>query len=176
MIPQSIAWITLSELNIDYFSVQHSDDGVLYSGIAQIKAAGNSNNAIEYSFNHKNPTAGANYYRLVQFDKDGKFEEFSPILVNFEEHVNITNDGLTIYPNPNNGDRVFVKIPENDPDNVSILINNVYQLDEVGDITFINQGDSGLLILEFEESLNPGIYIINLLLGTNTYSKRLVVR
>lgn len=69
-----------------------------------------------------------------------------------------------------------MKIPENDPDNISILINNIYQLDEVGDITFINQGETGLLILDFEENLNPGIYIINFLLGTNTYSKKLVVR
>ncbi len=69
-----------------------------------------------------------------------------------------------------------MKIPENDPDNISILINNIYQLDEVGDITFINQGENGLLILDFEENLNPGIYIINFLLGTNTYSKKLVVR
>jgi hypothetical protein len=71
----AIDWKTSQELNSDYFEVQRSADGNhAWSPIAKIPAAGNSQVVKEYSSFDVSPFSGANYYRLKQFDKDGKFE------------------------------------------------------------------------------------------------------
>ena len=71
----AIDWKTSQELNSDYFEVQRSADGNhAWSPIAKIPAAGNSQVIKEYSSFDVSPFSGANYYRLKQFDKDGKFE------------------------------------------------------------------------------------------------------
>jgi hypothetical protein len=66
-----LKWQTASELNNDYFVVQHAVDGVNFSEIGKIKGTGNSNATTNYNFTHRNPSNGTNYYRLKQVDFDG---------------------------------------------------------------------------------------------------------
>jgi hypothetical protein len=71
----AINWKTSQELNSDYFEVQRSADGNLaWSSIAKIAAAGNSQVIKAYSSFDASPVSGVNYYRVKQFDKDGKFK------------------------------------------------------------------------------------------------------
>ncbi len=71
-----VEWSTLSEENSDYFVVEWSIDGVNFEEIAKIDGAGSSREKIEYSYTHANPSIGVNYYRLVQYDLDGRSESF----------------------------------------------------------------------------------------------------
>jgi len=75
-----VKWTTASEQNSDYFSLESSTDGETWREIAKRPAAGNSTQDINYSwidYTQKELT----YYRLVQFDIDGKFEVYGPISV-----------------------------------------------------------------------------------------------
>ncbi len=75
-----IKWTTASEQNSDYFSLESSTDGETWREITKKQAAGNSTEDIKYSwidYTQKELT----YYRLVQFDVDGKFEIYGPISV-----------------------------------------------------------------------------------------------
>ena len=75
-----IKWTTASEQNSDYFSLESSTDGETWREIAKRAAAGNSTQDIKYfwiDYTQKELT----YYRLVQFDIDGKFEVYGPISV-----------------------------------------------------------------------------------------------
>ncbi len=75
-----VKWTTASEQNSDYFSLESSTDGEIWRQITKKPAAGNSTQDIKYSwidYTQKELT----YYRLVQFDIDGKFEIYGPILV-----------------------------------------------------------------------------------------------
>jgi hypothetical protein len=75
-----IKWVTASEQNSDYFSLESSTDGETWKEIAKRPASGNSTQDIKYSwidYTQKELT----YYRLVQFDIDGKFEVYGPIPV-----------------------------------------------------------------------------------------------
>jgi uncharacterized repeat protein (TIGR01451 family) len=66
-----LRWITASEINNDYFTLQHSTDGINYKPIAQIKGNGNSAATHAYQFLHQDAPSGISYYALSQTDFDG---------------------------------------------------------------------------------------------------------
>ena len=89
-------WVTASETNSGYYLVERSTDGINYSAIGRVKAAGNSTNQIGYEFYDNNPAKGINYYKLSEVDKNG--------LSNFLGYVTIKNSAslplFNVYPNP----------------------------------------------------------------------------
>jgi hypothetical protein len=93
-------WKTTQEINTAFFDVERSNDAVGFKKIGAVRAAGNSNIGIEYSFIDNNPFQGINYYRLKQMDIDGRFT-YTPV-----RHVLFDKlDAATVkyYPNPTNG-------------------------------------------------------------------------
>jgi hypothetical protein len=75
-----VQWQTAQEQNSKDFTIQRSSDGVKYTGIGSVPAAGNSNAILNYSFVDPSPVVGKNYYRLLQSDLDGK-SSYSPVKV-----------------------------------------------------------------------------------------------
>ena len=67
-----LQWQTAQEQNSASFIIERSTDGVAYSEIGVVAAAGNSSSASNYSFVDANPKEGLNYYRLNETDLDGK--------------------------------------------------------------------------------------------------------
>ena len=78
----NLEWITASETNNDYFTVEKSIDAEYFDILTNIVGAGNSNNFVYYSTKDKNPIEGINYYRLKQTDFDGEFSYSDIIFVN----------------------------------------------------------------------------------------------
>ena len=91
-----VKWVTLTEQNTDRFIVQHSVNGSEWKEIGTVKAAGKSNLTMNYVINHYMPAVGLNYYRIQQFDLDGKFE-YSAIVKLMN---NDTKEGIKIVTNP----------------------------------------------------------------------------
>jgi hypothetical protein len=91
-----LQWTTASEQNSSYFTLERSQDGLNWSPIGQVKAAGNSQQLLQYNYVDQTPLTGANYYRLQEVADDGS-SIYSPI-----RSVNITAAATTIswYPNP----------------------------------------------------------------------------
>ena len=75
-----IKWTTASENNSSHFDLESSTDGEDWKKITTKFAAGNSTQEIKYSYidYNLNPVT---YYRLQQFDIDGQFKTYGPILV-----------------------------------------------------------------------------------------------
>jgi hypothetical protein len=67
-----LQWVTAQEQNTRNFAVQHSSNGINWSGIGALPAAGNSNIPINYSFVHTTPVIGINYYRILQTDMNNR--------------------------------------------------------------------------------------------------------
>ncbi len=89
----SISWTTASEENNDYFSLEHSTDGVNYTEINYAKGAGTSFAQNNYEYTHRNPAKGTNYYRLVQVDYNRSMT-YSPVkVIEF-----VTGDLFTLNP------------------------------------------------------------------------------
>ena len=74
-------WSTASEQNSDYFLIEKSFDGIDWNLVGSVKASGNSNQTIDYSFIDNDLKFGVSYYRLKQFDFDGEFKIYSVIAI-----------------------------------------------------------------------------------------------
>lgn len=97
-----LQWQTFSELNNDYFILEHSKDAKNWKEISQIKGKGTTNETANYSYLHKTPQAGINYYRLKQVDYDGAFEYFDVVSVVIGQE-----QAINVYPNPVTDQAVF---------------------------------------------------------------------
>jgi hypothetical protein len=97
-----LTWETTQELNNHHFDIEFSKNGIDYEKIGEVAGSGNSNSNNKYSFLHRTPVNGVNYYRLkqVDFDNRAKFSETRTVL--FKDISSIT-----IFPNPTT-DKVYI--------------------------------------------------------------------
>ena len=89
-----LEWKTESEFNNDFISCQHSKNGFNFSDLSFFYGEGNTYGSKSYSFVHRSPQPGSNYYRLKQVDYDGT-ETVSNVL-----NIQIVSDIPVLYPNP----------------------------------------------------------------------------
>jgi hypothetical protein len=89
-------WVTESEIDNNYFTLEHSTDGLSFLPIGQVTGAGTSTAMLSYDFQHSDVTAGDHYYRLRQTDFDGQ-ESVSEII---HVYVTATISATELYPNP----------------------------------------------------------------------------
>ena len=68
-----LEWISVSEINNAFYTIERSTDGLNFKSIANIDGAGNSDGTLSYSHVDLNPTSGISYYRLKQTDFNGEF-------------------------------------------------------------------------------------------------------
>ncbi len=81
----ALQWVTASELNNDYFTLERSVDGVNFEAIHYEPGAGNSNEALSYSYSDYVAENGIYYYRLKQTDYDGTATYSDVISVDYFE-------------------------------------------------------------------------------------------
>lgn len=74
-------WQTASETNNHYYTIERSRDMQTWDILGRLEGAGNSNQLLSYSFADRLPLQGVSYYRLKQTDFDGKYEYFSPLVM-----------------------------------------------------------------------------------------------
>jgi hypothetical protein len=89
-----IEWQTATEIQNDYFVLEHSRDGRYFVELGSVLGAGNSNQILDYDFLHNNPNSGINYYRLKQVDFDGSYA-YSPIqsiMIKAQNQWNLRNN------------------------------------------------------------------------------------
>ena len=91
-----LSWQTATENNSSYFEIESSADGNQFIPLGKIDATGNSSSLISYSFTDHNAGNGVHFYRLKQFDKDGKFV-YSKII---RQVANSDRNKLSVFPNP----------------------------------------------------------------------------
>lgn len=95
-------WRTSSEINSSHFEIQRSTDGLEWTYLGDVAAAGNSTTTRTYDFiDDKLPLGRTKnqifYYRLRMVDQDGAFKYSDIRGVNF--NINDRGD-VSIYPNP----------------------------------------------------------------------------
>ncbi|WP_281614594.1 hypothetical protein [Flammeovirga sp. SubArs3] len=88
-----LQWQTLTEINCSHYNIEYSDDNRNWTFIGRVQGQGNVNTTTNYSY--LDSTAAGDYYRLVQFDFDGKSTVYGPVIFNDpNEQLNVS-----LYPN-----------------------------------------------------------------------------
>jgi hypothetical protein len=134
-----LKWITVTEKNNDYFTVERSKDGFAFEEFKIVKSQakdGNSNKNLVYELTDYAPYEGITYYRLKQtdFDKTSKYSDIKAV----------STDG--------NPDREFAVIP-NPVQNEAVLKYNC-RSEEKGMATILD--NRGHLIQNVEIDCKPG--------------------
>jgi len=80
-------WVTATEINNDYFTIERSKEGDIWYEIAIIPGGGNLNTPSLYEFDDYSYEDGLNYYRLTQTDFNGAFETFEMIAINKTSNI-----------------------------------------------------------------------------------------
>jgi hypothetical protein len=91
----SVKWVTESEINLDYFTVQRSIDAREFTTIGMIKAVGSNASRNNYSLIDYQPVLGKSYYRLKETDLDGKITYFKIHALDYS-----ADQAVQFYPNP----------------------------------------------------------------------------
>jgi len=101
-------WMTLTEINNAYFTVERSTNNRNFIPIIKVDGAGNSNNRRDYLDFDVSPELGNNYYRLRQTDFDGKSTLSQTEVVNFDGEL----FKVSLYPNPSRSDYLYIEFEQ----------------------------------------------------------------
>jgi len=145
-------WSTLSELNLEKFELQKTQDGKNWVSFDLVKATGNSNEKLAYQIYDENPFSEKSFYRLKMIDQDGSYRYSNIESVIFD---NMSHSSLNIYPNP------ATKILSVYPYNKDLNYPKVYNIlgEEVTKkILFFNPNEDELQIKI--ENLPTGTYLL----------------
>ncbi len=158
-----IKWGTASETNTKYFEIEHSSNGISYSKVGTVAAAGNSSLTERYEFLHTSPTLGKNYYRIKQIDLDGRFT-YSTIIV-LQKSDLLTN--TLIAPNPVHNETTVYFGEEGSKTLQLINLNgNILRTDNIG--PSINRYTIKL------DKLSPGLYLLRLQTTNETTTHKII--
>jgi hypothetical protein len=97
----NLQWKTAQEQNSSRFSVQRSTDGLSWSEIGTLAAAGQSTQDRSYVFADKMPSSNG-MYRVVEYDINGK-----TIISSIVRSSCAARSGISLYPNPSLGNSVL---------------------------------------------------------------------
>jgi hypothetical protein len=95
----ALRWITASEINNDYFTIERSTNGTEFTEVGRTKGSGSTTINHYYSFTDFPPVTGVLYYRLKQTDIDGTNETFNIIAVKLDKSSGLIK-GIVLTPNP----------------------------------------------------------------------------
>lgn len=76
-----LEWVTVSELNNDYFTLEKSGDGIYWNVISKIDGSGNSNTPVRYEFKDYEFSNKINYYRLKQTDFNSEYKYYQIVSI-----------------------------------------------------------------------------------------------
>src|SRR5450432_4265756 len=156
-----IDWETAAEVNIDYFTIQRSNNSNSWEDIENIAGSGSTNTDMRYTAFDPNPYSGLSFYRLEQTDLDGK-KSYSMIRkVNFDSSATIR-----IYPNP---------------------VTNLIYISGSGKMVFSIHNTNGQLLytpvqlIQSQYVLNvaglpPGIYFIHIVQNGNAGTTKEIIK
>jgi hypothetical protein len=163
-------WQTASELSTAYFEVERSLDGINFEPIGKVKAAGNSNSLLNYTFNDNKLISGINryFYRLKQIDLNNEFSYSNTIKISFgtDDMFEI----VSVYPNPFT-DNIVIKTNNNQAQNVKIILMDINGKQFVSN-DFVVQ--NGMIEVSALSELAAGLYVMQVTNNNQTATYKLI--
>lgn len=166
-----LEWITASELNNDFFTIEKSIDGREFITVSKHNGAGNSQNLLRYAAKDYSPYSGTSYYRLKQTDFDGKFSYSPPVAVKMH-----SPEGFQLIPNPSNGHNVVVVVPSSGGNHVSIYIRDLTgRIVDQRTLMPESGKKKSTFRLDPEDKLQHGVYLVTLITGDVSHTQKTII-
>lgn len=152
-------WVTASETNNHYFTLEYSTDGVTFSELAEILGSGTKSTRTEYSYSTSNPANhGIVYFRLKQTDYDASYSYSHIVALEIEPKISID-----LYPNPAT-DYIYINTTE-----------------EITNLTLVHTQSQRVTIPEISqvislEQVPVGVYVLVIETETSTVTKQFIKR
>ncbi|MEZ5058432.1 MAG: T9SS type A sorting domain-containing protein [Saprospiraceae bacterium] len=162
-----LSWTTETEMDNKGFEVEHSMDGLNWKTLGFVEGKGRSVQTQRYEFQDRNPEDGTNYYRLKQVDFDGK-TDYSPI--RSLDFGNIRTNDMKVFPNPVNGREFTINLPEFEKETGVLRV-----FDMKGNLQ-LRKEFSGIATNIKTENMNPGMYLIEVKIGGEKFSDKIIVK
>ena len=157
----NLNWKTQQESNTDFFAIEKSTDGAVFTEIGRVQAAGNASTPRSYSYADNSSLKGIAYYRVRIVDLDGKVG-FTPV-----KAVRATANGVKvgIYPNP------AVSIANIVIDNPEYLAFGVNVFNRNGQLVAQKRAAAGTTAVALEVSTLPaGDYLVDIQFSNGTHA------
>ncbi|HEU4470957.1 MAG TPA: T9SS type A sorting domain-containing protein [Flavisolibacter sp.] len=159
-------WKTESELNVDHFVVQRSDDGTAFYPVGQASAR-NTGSIESYMMRDLQPVNGVAYYRLLSVDMDGS-KKLSQIVKVMTE----AGKGMVLAFNPVRDKLTLVALDRTSGLFGFAVYNSGGQLLSQGSINAVSNRRTEIAL---PPSVRPGIYTIRLSNGKQDHVLRFLV-
>lgn len=166
-----LEWVTASEENNDFFTVERSfDGGVSFDEVAKITGAGDSQEETKYSYVDEGVFSSTNqpniFYRLKQTDFDGQFA--------YSEFVSIRNEsfkGTVIGTITDRGAYLDVTLQNDNPTEVTVSVYNSAGSVLAQQKQFLGEGVNNIE-MSMANINAAGVYILNVTSPTVNISER----
>lgn len=161
----NLFWQTASEIDNDYFLIEHSSDGSSFNTIGMVNGQLHSNQITDYKFEDSEPIEGSNYYRLAMVDINGHIDFSNTIHISFD----MKERNIFISPNPAS-DQLSIHGLDTFDQYATIQI-----FSAAGNLVrqFTITNDKGLNYINIQE-LDNGIYFIKMSDGNNSQIEKLL--
>ena len=161
-------WTTASEQNSHYFEIQRSADGRHFTTTGRVQAKGNSSVKSDYFIYDKNPVKGLNYYRLLQYDLDGKHVASNVVIINFGGRQTT----FSVFPNPVK-DVLYVSAAAEIHEEATLTLRNA-----AGSVVLAKQFKAGqqVFAMPLEGRLAAGVYLLSVVAGAVHETVKVIVR
>ncbi len=160
-----LQWATATELDNDFFVLEHSTDGTRFNEIEQVAGAGDSGEVLNYEFMHTHPSPGLNYYRLQQVDYDRTATNSKVVSVSFGDD----QSAISVTPNPFTN-MMTLNLTEAFQQDTDIVIYNLMGQQVFSGIMGKGESNKDIDL----SALNSGVYILEVGQGMNAVTKRIV--
>ncbi len=163
----NITWSTSVQTNIDYFTLERTNDGTTFETVATVKAAGSSDGSLNYSVTDSNLLSGTLYYRLSETGLDGTTTRFNMIAF---EPCSVDNSIKACFER----EHINIQVQSNSANTYSIMIVNMQGVPLVNQSAAIARGINNISL---SPSLTDGLYVINVHNSDSTinYSRKLLI-
>lgn len=163
----ALDWITATEINNDFFTIERSEDAINFSDIIYLDGAGNSSQINTYNSIDQNPFSGVSYYRLKQTDYDGEFS-YSKI-----EMVNLVQSDFEILNSYYYNDQLEITINSTVVNHLNV---ELYSIDGKKVFSLNDEiSEERKKIIVPTSTFNRGVYMIKVSDGNRVISKKVIL-
>jgi hypothetical protein len=160
-----LTWQTATETDNNYFQIERSFDGMVFTPIGRVNSQGNTSSGFSYSFIDSFPQTGNNYYRLRQVDINGRATLSDTVVVQFSTGI---SNVIKVFPTITSG---IIKVQLL---NSSDALKEIVLYDITGAISMYYTGN-GLLHQLNLSNLANATYILKVVTERETISQKVML-